>query len=716
LVDVTYSIHRIRNLGIAAHIDAGKTTVTERILFFTGVTRRLGEVHDGEATMDFMKQEQERGITIASASISCEWDDCWINLIDTPGHVDFTVEVERSLRVIDGMVAVFCAVAGVEPQSETVWTQADRYRVPRVAFINKMDREGADFAGCLAALDEQLDARPVALQLPVGSGSGFRGVVNLIDLSSELTSDPGPAAPALLTSQRKASTGVAPQISDLPEGIRAEVLEARRAMVERLAEFDDELLEAYLAGRELGAEELWRAARNGVLRSLYTPVLCGAAYRNRGILPLLDAVVRLLPSPIDAGAVVGSDLEDTERAQTRRPSATEPFSGLAFKIIHDPYVGQQTFIRIYSGELESGQVVLNASKNKRERVGRILRIHAKERKEVKRAGPGDIVALVGMRTSTTGDTLCAPQDPLLLEQIHIPQTVLSVAVRVEGGVSEEALSKALHKLALEDPTFLQHTDEETKEIILSGMGELHLEVIVDRLQTEFGIAVSTSPPKVSYRETLTRPAEVDHRLVKQTGGKGQFAHVVLRLEPNTRGAGFDFQSVVVGGRVPKEFIPSIRRGCHDAMAEGPVAGYPVVDVRVILEDGSFHSVDSSDLAFRNCAAQAFRHAFLRGSPELLEPNMKLEIASPDDFLGELLADLSRRRGKVTAMRRYRKGSQKISARVPLSELFGYATTLRSLSSGRANHSMEFESFTPVPAEAAERVVKAGRAGRRAPPA
>ena len=692
------SIGQVRNIGIAAHIDAGKTTVTERILYFTGVTRKVGEVHDGEATMDFMKQEQERGITIASAAISCEWKDHWINIIDTPGHVDFTVEVERSLRVADGMVAVFDAVAGVQPQSLTVWSQADRYHVPRIAFINKMDREGADLRACMQAITDQLDARPLALQLPVGAAAGFQGVVNLIEMDCEVIAE-----------SERAREGRPTLVTEIPESLREESQTARRALIEALAEFDDELLERYLADGDesLPPELLWASARRGVLRGLLTPVLCGAAYRNRGVLPLLDAIVQLLPSPLDAGAVVGTDLRDAERSHSRRPSPGEPLTALAFKIIHDPYVGQQTFTRVYAGEMRPGQLVLNTSKGKRERIGRILRIHAKERRDLDSAGPGDIVALVGMKTTSTGDTLCDPAHPLVLEKIHIPVSVISMAVRPASSTAEEAMGKALHRMALEDPSFSQRGDPETKETIISGMGELHLEIVVDRLRTEFGVEVVTSPPKVAYRETITQSAEINHKLVKQTGGRGQFAHVVLRIEP-VAGVDFDFVSRVVGGRVPREYVPAVRQGCEDALAWGPLAGYPAQGVRAILEDGSYHAVDSSDLAFRTCASQALRDAFLRAGPQLLEPTMAVEVATPDDYLGDLIGDLTRRRGKVTAMRRYRKGSQLISAQVPLAEMFGYATVLRSLSRGRANHSMEFRAFTPVPAELAVKVVEAAR--------
>ena len=679
------SISAIRNIGIAAHIDAGKTTVTERVLFFTGETHKLGEVHDGQATMDFMKQEQERGITIASAAISCNWDDHRINIIDTPGHVDFTVEVERALRVIDGMVAVFCAVAGVETQSETVWNQADRYKVPRLAFVNKMDREGADLDACVEAMKSQLDANPVALQLPLGAGSEYEGSVDLVNMRCDL---PGDEAPG--------SQGHRWQpVEKLPEDLQARAAKARAYMIERLAEFDDELMERYLEERDIEPELIWRAARQGTLASLFTPVLCGAAYKNRGIHSLLDAICRLLPSPLEAGAIVGLDPDDPDRPKTRRPSVKEAFSALAFKANNDPFVGQQTFTRIYSGHLQQGQTVLNATRGRKERIGRILQIHAKERRELKQAGPGDIVALVGLKTTDTGDTLCDPENPLLLEKIHLPECVISVAVTGVDARSTDAMGKALHKLSREDPSLVRHTDQETNETIISGMGELHLEVVVDRLRTEFDVKVTTSAPRVSYREAITVLTEINHKHIKQTGGRGQYAHVVIRLEPNP-GQGFDFQSTVVGGRVPKEYIPAVRAGCEDAMAQGVVAGFPMVDTRVVLLDGSSHSVDSSDMAFRACARQAFREAARQAKPQILEPCMKLEIASPDDYLGDILADINRRRCKVTGMRRYRKGSQKIAAEAPLAEMFGFATVLRSLSSGRANHSMMFLAYRPLP--------------------
>ncbi len=695
------SIHKVRNIGIAAHIDAGKTTVTERILFFSGVTRRMGEVHDGQATMDFMQEEQQRGITIASAAISCEWNDHRINIIDTPGHVDFTVEVERSLRVIDGMVAVFCAVAGVEPQSETVWNQADRYRVPRLALVNKMDREGADFAACIASLGERLDARPLALQLPIGAGAEFDGAIDLIEQRAEVeTDEPSPG-----------NGGGWAALSTLPAELQQRAAAARREMIEGLAEFDDELMRRYLDDEAIEPALLWRAARRGTVASLFTPVLCSAAYKNKGIPLLLDTLCQLLPSPLDAGAIVGTDVDDPDRAVTRRPSPDDALAALSFKAIHDPFVGQQIFTRIYSGTLSQGQTVRNSTKGGRERIGRILQIEAKHRHEIKQAGPGAIVALVGLKNTTTGDTLCDEEAPLLLERIHVPNPVISMAIASNTREDDESLGKALRKVALEDPTFVFHNDDETRETIISGMGELHLEVTVDRLRREFGVAVTTSVPIVAYRETITKPVEINHRLVKQTGGRGMFAHIVMRVEPDPEG-GFSFDSVVVGGHIPRNFMPSIKAGCEDALARGVVARYPVVGVKVVVVDGSTHTVDSSELAFRKCAAEAMTEAVRKAGPQLLEPTMKIEIAAPDACLGDVLADLGGRRSRVLGMRRYRKGSQKIDARAPLAEMFGYATTLRSLSSGRANCSMEFDGYTPLPEQLAAAVVTARRDRRR----
>ena len=680
----------VRNIGIVAHIDAGKTTVTERVLFYTGVTKRMGEVHDGRATMDFMKQEQERGITIASAAITCRWLGHTINLIDTPGHVDFTLEVERSLRVLDGLVVVFCAVSGVEPQSETVWNQAERHRVPRIAFVNKMDREGADFAHCLQLMDETLDAKALAFQMPIGAGTDFEGMIDLIEMKAVLYAE-----------DQKV-------IAEIPDKLREPARAARAKLIETLADYDDELGNAYLEERPIDAELIWRVARKCVLADALTPVFCGAAYKNKGITPLLDGVVRLLPSPLDKGAVVGNDVNEPGKTHRRAPSNHEPFSALAFKIIHDPYVGQQTFIRIYSGMIHSGDRVSNPRRNREERIGRIMRIHARERLEIEEAGAGDIVALVGMKHTLTGDTLCDPDAPLMYEAIQVPNSVISISVAADGTKEEEKLGNALRKLSLEDPSFQVKFDDETRETIISGMGELHLQIIVDRLKTDFNVVAQVGEPKVAYRQTITREARVNYRHVKQTGGRGQFAHIVFRAEPHPEG-GYVFEDHTKGGSIPQEFISSIDRGMREAMDKG--LGWPVVDVRVVLEDGNYHEVDSSDFAFRSAGMMGFKEAFAQAGPVMLEPVMKIEVATPDDYIGEITGDLSRRRGRLTNMRRYRKGSQKLSGSVPLAEMFGYATTLRSLSSGRANYSMELLRYAPVPAEVEKKIREEAAKGK-----
>lgn len=678
-------LRKLRNIGIAAHIDAGKTTVTERILYFTGVTRKLGEVHDGQAVMDFMKQEQERGITISSAAISCQWKDHSINIIDTPGHVDFTVEVERSLRVIDGLIAVFCAVGGVEPQSETVWNQADRYKVPRIAFINKMDRVGADFYEVVSQMDKYLDANPVPFQIPIGAEDNFEGCIDLVEQKAVVFKE----------NERL--------VVDIPDDYKEKAKEARRHIIEKLADFDDEIMELYLAEQEVPAELIKKAGREATLKMLMTPVLCGAAYKNKGIQLLLDAVVDYLPSPVDIGAVVGTDLNDPEKTHTRHPSVNEPFAALAFKLINDLYVGQQTFIRVYSGKLESGMQVFNSTKGKYERIGRIMRIRAKDREEISEAGPGDIVALIGMKYTKTGDTLCDPNHPLLLESIFVPPSVIDLQIMPTSKKEEEKLGIALHKLASEDPSFNVRVDEETGETIISGMGELHLEIMVDRLKEEFGLNVQVGEPSVAFRETITTEAQQETKFVKQTGGKGQYAHCVIRIEPNPA-KGFEFVDHIKGGAIPNEYIPSIQKGIHAAMEEGILAGFPVVDVRVVLLDGSFHPVDSSDMAFRTCASICFKDAFMKAKPILLEPQMKIEVNTPDEYIGDVIGDLNKRRGKVEAMRRFRKGAQKVNGFVPLMEMFGYATTLRSLSSGRANYAMEFDKYIPLPREMQEKVL------------
>ncbi|MCK9324508.1 MAG: elongation factor G [Bacteroidales bacterium] len=670
-------LNTLRNIGIAAHIDAGKTTVSERILFYTGINRKLGEVHDGQATMDFMKQEQERGITIASAAITCFWKGSQINLIDTPGHVDFTLEVERSLRVIDGMIALFCAVGGVEPQSEAVWNQADHYKVPRIAFINKMDRTGADFPEVVLQLNQNLDANAIPFQLPMGSEENFTGIIDIIERKAYHFSD-----------QERIEI-------EMPAEWVEKCEEARQFLAEKLAEFDDDLMTLFLDEQEIPAEILKQVAREATLKLLITPVFCGAAYKNKGIQLLLDAVIDYLPSPIDVGAVVGLDTQDSEKTHTRVPSVKEPFSALAFKIIHDLYVGQQTFIRIYSGRLESGMAVLNSTKGKPERIGRIMRIHAKDREEIKEAGPGDIVALIGMKITKTGDTLCDPDNPLFLENITIPPTVIELKVTPPTHKEQQKMGEALKKLSNEDPSFNVRVDEETNETIISGMGELHLEIIVDRMKHEFGVELEVGEPAVAYRETITEEVENNYKHSKQTGGKGQYAHTVMRIEPNP-GNGFEFVDKIKGGVIPTEFIPSVRKGIEKTLERGILAGFPVVDVKVVLLDGSFHPVDSSDMAFQTCASICFKQAFLKANPTLLEPVMHIEVNTPDEYIGEIVGNLNRRRGRIESMRRHRKGSQKVNGQVPLQEMFGYATVLRNLSSGRANYSMEFFQYISVP--------------------
>lgn len=680
------TLSKLRNIGIAAHIDAGKTTVTERVLFFTGVSRKMGEVHDGQATMDFMKQEQERGITIASAAISTKWGENSINIIDTPGHVDFTIEVERSLRVIDGMVAVFCAVGGVEPQSETVWNQADRYRVPRIGFVNKMDRTGSDFNEVVSQMDKYLDANAVPFQLPMGAEDDFLGTIDIIE--------------------RRAYTFHEFERGeiDIPEEYTAQVEIVRNQLIEKLSDFNDEIAELYLDDQEVPVELLKSAAREATLKLLITPVFCGAAYKNKGIQLLLDAVVDYMPSPIDVGAVVGTDIDDEEKSHTRSPSKNEPFSALAFKLINDPFVGQQTFVRIFSGELKNGMQIYNSTKGKKERIGRIFRIRAKDREEIKTAGAGDIVALIGMKATKTGDTLCDMANPLLLENIHIPPSVIEIKINPETRKDQGKLGEALAKLANEDPSFNVRFDHETEETIASGMGELHLEIIMDRIKEEFGVGVVFGEPAVAYRETFTNEVESNYKHSKQTGGKGQFAHTVMRLEPNP-GKGYEFVDQIKGGSIPQEFISSVDKGIRKTLEKGIISGFPIIDVKVVLIDGGHHAVDSSDMAFQTCAAMCFKQGFMKAIPILLEPMMKLEVNTPDDYIGEIVGNLNRKRGKIESMRRHRKGSQKVNGFVPLSQMFGYATQLRNLSSGRANYSMEFHQYDPTPKAVQEEVLK-----------
>jgi elongation factor G len=680
------TLSKLRNIGIAAHIDAGKTTVTERILFYTGTTRKMGEVHDGQATMDFMKQEQERGITIASAAISCKWKDADINIIDTPGHVDFTIEVERSLRVIDGMIALFCAVGGVEPQSETVWNQADRYRVPRIAFINKMDRTGAEFYEVVKQMNEFLDANAVPFQLPMGTEEEFKGLIDVIHQKAYIFGE-----------YERIETSI-------PDEYIKQATDARNFLIEKVSDFNDEVLELFYDEKEVPNELLKRAAREATLKLLITPVFTGSAYKNKGVQLLLDAVIDYLPSPLDIGAVVGIDIDDPEKSHTRCPSPKDPFSALAFKLINDPYVGQQTFVRIFSGRLENGMPILNATKGKAERIGRIMKIHAKERVEVSEAGPGDIVALVGMKFTKTGDTLCDKDSPLFLENIHVPPSVIELKITPNSRKDQSKLGQALAKLSNEDPSFNARFDDETEETIISGMGELHLEIIVDRINDEFGVPVVTGEPAVAYRETINQEVVSNYKHSKQTGGKGQFAHTVIRIEPN-EGKGYEFVNNIKGGVIPNEFIPSVNKGILKTLERGVLAGYPILDVKVVLLDGSHHPVDSSDMAFQTCASIAFRQGFMKANPLLLEPVMNIEVNIPDDYIGNVVGDLNKRRAKIESMRRHRKGSQKLNGTVPLMEMFGYATTLRNISSGRANYSMEFASYQPVGKVVQEEILK-----------
>ncbi len=609
-----------------------------------------------------------------------------MNIIDTPGHVDFTVEVERSLRVIDGMIALFCAVGGVEPQSETVWNQADRYRVPRIAFINKMDRTGADFAEVLSQMNKYLDANALPFQIPIGVEEDFTGVIDVIERKAYNFQD-----------QDKIEI-------EIPADYKARVEEARNTVIEKLADYDDEIMNLFLEDKDVPAELLKKAGRNATLKLLITPVFTGAAYKNKGVQLLLDAVIDYLPSPIDVGAVVGIDVDDPEKTHTRHPSAKDPFSALAFKLINDPYVGQQTFIRIFSGSLKSGMPIINSTKDKPERIGRIYKIHAKDREEVKEAGPGDIVALIGMKYTKTGDTLCEPGQPLYLETIHIPPTVIELKITPQNRKDQGKLGEALGKLANEDPSFNVRFDDETEETIISGMGELHLEIIVDRLKHEFAVEVEVGEPAVAFRETITAEVESNYKHSKQTGGKGQYAQTVIRLEPN-EGNGYEYVNHIKGGAIPNEYIPSVNKGIVKTMEKGILAGFPVVDVKVVLLDGGFHPVDSSDMAFQTCASICFKNGFMKASPILLEPMMKIEINTPDDYIGNIVGDLNKRRGKIESMRRHRKGAQKVNGFVPLMEMFGYATSLRNVSSGRANYSMEFYKYTPLTKSVQEDVLK-----------
>lgn len=679
------NIQKIRNIGIVAHIDAGKTTTTERILFFTGMIRKLGEVHNGQAVMDFMKQEQERGITISSAAITTDWNNHQVNIIDTPGHIDFTLEVERSLRVLDGIVMVFCAVGGVEPQSETVWHQADRYKVPRIAFINKMDRTGADLFHTVKMMNEMLGANAVLFQIPIGEEENFEGIIDLVTMKATYYD----------RLQRVEK--------EIPEDLLPKAMELHESMISTLSDYDDSLAEKYLNEEEITTSDIIRATRTAVLGIFITPVFCGSAFKNKGIQLLLDAVVNYLPSPIDRGIVRGVEVGNPEKTIFRRPSTKRPFSALAFKIINDPYVGQQTFIRIYSGEAKAGSYVFNSTKGKRERVGRIMRIHAGNRQELTEIKAGDIAALIGMKSTTTGDTLCSEDDPIILESIHYPETVLDLRIEPQEKKDRDRLGMALNKISLEDPSFTAKFDDETEETIISGMGELHLEVIVDRLKSEHKVDVKIGKPAVAFRETITTEFRHNYKYKKQSGGKGQFAHIEFRLEPNP-GGGIEFVNRVVGGHIPKEYIPGVEKGFRDAAQKGLLAGFPMIDMKFVLIDGSHHDVDSSEMAFRICTVRALKEIIHRTGPRLLEPMMKIEINTPDEYMGDIMADINRRRGKIDTLRRFRVGSQKLNGMVPLREMFGYATSLRTISSGRANFSMEFLKYMILPSGLADEVI------------
>jgi elongation factor G len=681
------SKEQIRNIGIMAHIDAGKTTTTERILYYTGVTHRMGEVDEGSATMDWMEQERERGITITSAATTCFWKEHRINIIDTPGHVDFTIEVERSLRVLDGAIAVFCSVGGVEPQSETVWKQADKYQIPRIAFINKMDRTGADFQGCLQMMVDRLKTVPLLTQLPIGKEDDFQGVIDLVTMKAILY-DPH-------------SLGDHFEISDIPERYLQEASKQREILVERLAERNDFLMEKFIAGQEISESELKRAIREATLRLKGTPVLCGAAFRNKGIQPLLDAIVDYLPSPLDLPPVKGVDLQGREK--TFSANNGHPLSALAFKIMNDPYTGQLTFFRIYSGSLKSGDSIFNPSKGKRERIGRLLKMHANKREEIHEVSAGDIFAAVGLKYTTTGDTICSEKEPIILESMTFPKPVISVAVEPKTKGDVEKLGNSLQKLALEDPSFKVKTDEETGQTIISGMGELHLEIIVDRLLREFKVEADVGRPQVAYRETITKAVKSEGRFIRQSGGRGQYGHVWLNLEPQPHGKGFEFVNRVVGGAIPREYIPAVEKGVVEAMEKGVMAGYPMVDIKVTLLDGSYHEVDSSEMAFKIAGSMGFKEGARRANPILLEPIMSIEIITPEEFVGQVVSNLNARRGKTTRLE-YRKGTNIISGEIPLAKTFGYVTDLRSLTQGRATFTLQFSHYASVPTSLSEEIL------------
>ena len=682
-----FSLEKTRNIGIMAHIDAGKTTTTERILFYTGRVHKIGEVHDGGATMDWMVQEQERGITITSAATTCQWNDHRINIIDTPGHVDFTVEVERSLRVLDGSVAVFCAKGGVEPQSETVWRQADKYGVPRMAYVNKMDILGADFYNVVDMMKTRLGANPVPLQLPIGSEDVFKGMVDLIEMKAIIYTD---------------DLGKTSEAAEIPEEMKDDAELYRQNLLDAVAESDDELMMKYLEGEEITAEEIKAAIRKATIACKMTPVLCGSSYKNKGVQPMLDAVVDYMPSPIDIPAIKGVD-PDTGAEDKREASDDLPFSALAFKIMADPYVGKLAFFRVYSGTLASGSYVFNSTKGKKERIGRILQMHANRREEIEMVYTGDIAAAVGLKYTVTGDTLCDDKAPIILESMVFPEPVISVAVEPKTKADQEKMSIALTRLAEEDPTFRMSTDQETGQCIIAGMGELHLEIIVDRMLREFKVDCTVGKPQVAYRETIRKQVKTEGKFVRQSGGRGQYGHCVLELYPQEPGQGFTFENKVVGGAIPKEYISPIEAGIKEAMENGVVAGYPMVDIKVVVIDGSYHDVDSSEMAFKIAGSMGFRAGAQKATPVLLEPYMKVEVVVPEEYMGDVIGDLNSRRGRIDGMEA-RAGAQVIKSFVPLSEMFGYATDLRSKTQGRGNYSMEISHYDEVPKNISEAIV------------
>ncbi len=695
--DTAIDLAKVRNIGIMAHIDAGKTTTTERILFYTGINYKIGEVHEGAATMDWMEQEQERGITITSAATTCMWHDHLINIIDTPGHVDFTVEVERSLRVLDGAVAVFDGVAGVEPQSETVWRQADRYSVPRICFVNKLDRTGANFDMCVGMIVSRLNAKPLVLQVPIGNESDFLGVVDLIAMKALVW--PG-----------ETKKGEDYLIEEIPAALAEKCKQARHTLIEALSDADDQVMEKYLDGAELSDQEIIDGIRRATLAAKAVPVLCGSAFKNKGVQPMLDAVTRYLPSPLDVEAIIGHSMADSELEVIRHPDNKEPFAALAFKIMSDPHLGKLHFIRIYSGVLNTGSAVLNSSKDRKERIGKIYQMHANKREERDSAGAGMIVAVMGLKDTTTGETLCDVDKTVILESMDFPAPVISVAIEPKTKSDQEKLGVAIQRLSEEDPTFHVKTDEETGQTIIAGMGELHLEILVDRMRREFNVEANVGKPQVAYRETLRKNVDrYDYTHKKQTGGSGQFAKIQIAIEPLPTGTegGYEFVNKVTGGRIPREYIPSVDAGCKEAMQTGPLAGYPLTDVRVTLLDGAYHDVDSSELAFKIAGIAAFKEAAKLAGPAILEPVMAVEVITPEDFMGDVIGDINSRRGQIQAMDE-RSGARIVRALVPLSEMFGYVGDLRSRTQGRASYSMQFDSYAEVPANVAKEIIAKAR--------